>query len=208
MAKRPTVSIIIPVWGDYFKYLPKCLDSIQAQTYDNYEIIIVENNTDLPSARNVGVKRAKGEYILPLDVDDWIKPDYLEKTVGKGDIVITHVELPHSKNHCFGWEIKPEAFVIRNQLIACSLFKKEVWEKIGGYDESMVDGYEDWDFWWRASNAGYKFTVIHEPLYYYNWREKGSMLENTNKKADKIKQYLINKNYGTTKTDQKTKTHI
>lgn len=191
---RPKVSVVIPCWGVYKEYLPKCVESVVNQTFTDYEIIIVEDKTDLPSARNAGIQKAKGEYILPLDVDDWIKPTYLEKTIDKGDIVTTNVELPDTKNHCFAWEIDLKTFELQNQLIACSLFKKEVWEKIGGYDENMKDGYEDWDFWWRAALAGYKFTVIHEPLYYYNWRD-GSMIEHTNKIKDSIKEYMRNKNY-------------
>jgi glycosyltransferase involved in cell wall biosynthesis len=198
---RPKVSVVIPVWGSYKEFLPQCVESIVNQTFKDYEIIIVEDKTDLPSARNSGIQKAKGEYILPLDVDDWIKPTYLEKTVDKGDIVTTHVELPTTKDHCFRWKIEKEIFPYHNQLIACSLFKKEVWEKIGGYDETMKDGYEDWDFWQRASIAGYEFTVIHEPLYYYNFRETGSMLENTNKIKDSLKEYMRTKNYGPTKTN-------
>lgn len=188
------VSVVIPCWGEYKKYLPNCLEHLDKQTFKDFEIIVVDDKTDLPLARNAGIKKARGEYILPLDVDDWIKPEYLEATVGINDIVTTHCEMPTTKDHCFAWEIRPELFEKGNQLIACSLFKREIWEKIGGYDENMKDGYEDWDFWWRSSKAGYNFTVIHRPLYYYNYRETGSMLENTNKKAEEIKKYMINKN--------------
>ena len=84
----PKVSIIIPIWGTaYNEFLPACLESVKKQTFKDYEIIVVDTETDLPTARNVGIKKAKGEWILCLDADDMIDPTFLEKTIGKDDIV-------------------------------------------------------------------------------------------------------------------------
>lgn len=187
------VSIIIPVWGDYKKYLPDCIASIERQTYKDYEVIIVENKTDLPSARNEGIKRAKGEYILPLDVDDCLREDYLEKTVGKGDIITTAYYNNSEKKVLPAREINLADLKRTNLIIACSLFKKEVWEKVGGYDEEMKDGYEDWDFWIRCLTAGYKVITIDEPLYEYKKRRE-SMVNTMNRQ--KAEQYIKNKQYG------------
>ena len=173
------VSVVIPVWGEYKKYLEECIDSVNKQTYKDYEIIVVDNKTDLPSARNEGIKKAKGEYILPLDVDDTIHPQYLEKTVNQGDIVTTACNMNGNR-----WlpasVISLERLRETNLIIACSLFKREIWEKIGGYDEQLVDGFEDWDFWLRAVIAGYEVKIIDEMLYNYNKRPDGmvSTMEN------------------------------
>jgi hypothetical protein len=51
--------------------------------------------------------------------------------------------------------------------MCCSLYKRERWEKLGGYDESMTDGYEDWDLWVRATHAGYTVTSLPRTLFYY-----------------------------------------
>lgn len=89
-------SIVIPVYN-VEKYIAKCLDSIQSQTYDNYEVIIVNDGTKdnsvdvinkylsdsrftlyskenggLSDARNYGVKYVKGDYIIFVDSDDYI----------------------------------------------------------------------------------------------------------------------------------------
>lgn len=174
------VSIIIPVWGTYKKYLPECLESIKAQTYKDYEIIVVDNKTDLPSARNEGIRMAKGEYILPLDVDDTLHPEYLEKTVNQGDIVTTACNMNGQR-----WLPSPTVTLERlkevNLVIACSLFKREIWERIGGYDENLVDGLEDWDFWLRAVMAGYQVKIIDEMLYNYNKRPDGMITTMKNK---------------------------
>ena len=88
----PKYSIIIPVY-DVEKYIKKCLDSVFNQTYNNYEVIVVndgtkdnsmeivknynvitinQKNQGLSMARNNGVKKAKGEYLLFLDSDDYL----------------------------------------------------------------------------------------------------------------------------------------
>lgn len=181
LRKDSLVSIVIPVWGKYKKYLDQCIEAVNKQTYRNYEIIVVDNKTDLPSARNKGIKKAKGEYILPLDVDDTIEPDYLAKTLEKkADIITTACNL-NGKKWLPASEITLEEIKKTNIVIACSLFKKEVWEKVGGYDEEMKTGLEDWDFWLRAMKKGYKIEVIDEPLYNYNKREDGQIATMKNK---------------------------
>ncbi len=101
-------SIIVPVYN-VEKYLEKCLDSIINQTFDDYEVIlvcdksndnsekIVDNyikdnkkfkkyyyeNTGLAKAKNIGVSKSNGEYIIFLDSDDYIENDFLETLIKK-----------------------------------------------------------------------------------------------------------------------------
>ena len=99
------ISIIIPVYNTE-KYLPKCLDSALNQTHQNIEIIIVndcspgnceeiiksyiqkyskivylqhDKNKGLYAARETGVKKAVGEYIIHVDSDDWLGLDLAQK---------------------------------------------------------------------------------------------------------------------------------
>ena len=104
---EPIVSIIVPVYR-VENYLPKCIRSIEAQTYSSYEVILVDDgspdacgaicdsyaerdprvkvvhqsNRGLSAARNQGVRLAKGEFITFVDSDDYLEPDYLEYLVG------------------------------------------------------------------------------------------------------------------------------
>ena len=97
------VSIIVPVYN-VEKYLEKCLDSIVKQTYENIEIILVDDgstdksgtildqyaemdnrisvihkkNEGVSTARNTGIEAARGEYICFADADDYLMPDYVE----------------------------------------------------------------------------------------------------------------------------------
>lgn len=97
------ISVIVPVYK-VEKYLRKCVDSILAQTYKDFEVILVDDgspdncgkicdeyakkdkrikvvhkeNGGLSDARNVGIKNAKGEYLSFIDSDDYVSPDFLE----------------------------------------------------------------------------------------------------------------------------------
>lgn len=109
MNKR--VSIVVPVYNSHAT-LPQCLDSLIAQTYDDLEIICVndkskdnsldiikeyqnkdsrvilvnhEENKNAGGARNSGIKAATGTYVCFVDNDDWLTPDAIEVLVGKSD---------------------------------------------------------------------------------------------------------------------------
>lgn len=101
---NPKISIIIPVYNTA-KYLPSCLNSVVNQTYQNLEIILIndgstdnslqiiqkytkkdsrikvinQKNQGQSAARNAGLKKATGDYISFIDSDDKIKPDFIKK---------------------------------------------------------------------------------------------------------------------------------
>ncbi|HOC96994.1 MAG TPA: glycosyltransferase [Candidatus Pacearchaeota archaeon] len=209
------VSIIIPCYHQA-QWLKEAIESALNQTYPNIEVIVVNDgssdntreiakqypikyiekeNGGVSSARNTGIKEAKGKWVLTLDADDKIDSTFVEKTIGKNDIVSTTQQTfgdesrlwtPYFLNPTLDLEIE------NNYLNCCSLFKREIWETIGGYDEKMKDGYEDWDFWIRAMIAGYKATIIPEPLFFY--RKHGVSLINTAiAKHQELRDYMMNK---------------
>lgn len=97
------VSVIVPVYN-VEKYIGKCLDSLCKQTYENIEIIVVDDgspdnsdiivnnyqvkdrrikfikreNGGLGAARNTGIRESRGEYVCFVDSDDWVAPNYVE----------------------------------------------------------------------------------------------------------------------------------
>lgn len=99
---NPKISIIVPVYK-VEQYLPKCIDSILAQTYHNWELLLIDDgspdnsghiceeyaqkeerirvfhkeNGGVSSARNFGLDNAEGDYIMFVDSDDWISVDCL-----------------------------------------------------------------------------------------------------------------------------------
>lgn len=192
----PKVSVIIPVWGQkYLQYLAECLQSVYKQTFQDFEVILSTDSTDLPTARNRGIEKAKGEYIVVLDCDDMLDPTFLEKLIGLDDIACPVLQM---FGDCFNvWappleHPKHEDFRQANQLFCSALFKRKVWETIGGFDESMKDGYEDWDFWLRATKAGFTVTTIKDILFRY--RKHGhSLVNDAHAKDAEIKAYMLAK---------------
>ncbi len=123
--QKPIVSIVVPCFKKA-QYLPEALDSILAQTYPNWECVVVndgspdytedvareyckkdsrfhylsQSNKGVSAARNNGIRQMDGKYILALDADDWISDSYLEKAV---NYLEAHpdVRLVYSKYECF-----------------------------------------------------------------------------------------------------------
>lgn len=192
-------SIVIPYWGEYEKYLPECLECVSKQTYKDYEVIVVNDCSDLPTARNRGIERANGEFILCLDVDDKIDPRYLEKCVEEfdfgADIVYCDAKEfgDHSAECLIPDSFTKEELFQSNRLVACSPFRKKDWNKIGGYDENMKDGYEDWDFWIRMMREDKKFVKIKETLFFYNKHSDSMSADYQNDRNSERLNYLIKK---------------
>lgn len=156
---------------------------------DNRFVYFEKENGGLSSARNAGIKASKGEFILPLDADDIIHKAFLEKLVPELEnnselaIVTCYSKffLKHIDNIIH--ELKPEgttyhAILFENKIIATSLYRKACWEDVGGYDETMKKGFEDWEFWIAITKNGLEFKFVEEFLFYYR-RTKNSMLTDT-----------------------------
>jgi len=79
-----------------------------------------------------------------------------------------------------------------NTLNYCSMFKKEHWREVGGYDEKMKDGYEDWEFWINMGLNAHSAFIIPEYLFYYRIR-KGSMLSKSKQMHQEIFDYIQHK---------------
>jgi glycosyltransferase involved in cell wall biosynthesis len=143
--------------------------------------VITTTNRGLALARNRAIELARGRYILPLDADDKIAPRMLEQCVAlleqQRDIAIAYTDLQQfGAGHELvrAADFDPNIIPVANQLNYCSLYRREVWEAVGGYNPNMVQGYEDWDFWVGAVEHGYRARRIPEPLFSYRIRP-GSM---------------------------------
>ena len=200
----PAISVIIPCYKQA-EFLPEAVESVIAQTFTDWEIVIVDDgspdatgqvadtlarqnptkrirvvrqaNAGVARARNAGIEIARGTCILPLDADDRIEPTMLERTRRLLEeqpgvaIAYTDVRMVGDDNGVVhAGEFNPTILPIANHLSYCSLYRREVWEAVAGYNPNMVVGYEDWDFWVGAVECGYVGRRIPEPLFEYRVR--------------------------------------
>ncbi len=145
--------------------------------------LIRQQNAGLAAARNAGIAAARGGYILPLDSDDALDADYLARTVAilegnpEVSIVCTNAALFGAEQGI--WVTEPELplpqLLAFNRFNYCSLYRREVWEAVGGYQPAMTVGYEDWDFWIGAKEHGFRALHLPEPLFFYRTKAE-SML--------------------------------
>ncbi|WP_163339176.1 glycosyltransferase family A protein [Desulfopila sp. IMCC35008] len=195
----PKVSVIIPCYNQG-SFLTECVHSVVRQTYDDFEIIIVNDgssdaetvrvlsvfqadgritivhtdNQGLASARNNGIRIAQGEYILPLDADDRIKPEYLRLAVDNLD-KDPDLGIVYCRAQLFGavdteWllpEYSIEQMLLDNIIFCAAMYRRRDWERVGGYDTGMVYGWEDYDLWLSLIEVGRGVLKIPEILFDY-----------------------------------------
>lgn len=212
---EPKISVVILCYN-YARYLAEAVESIIRQTCQNFETIIVndgstdnfwqvaktlvkkyskhkikfinQENKGGPMARNMGIKRSRGKYIMALDADDKLAPTALEKMArlldenpevgiayswvqcfGDSDILLKHRE------YNFKDLIKPTCF-----MHSSSLFRRRAWEVTGGFNPNMKWGWQDFEFWINCGKHGFAGKLIPEPLSL--WRKHPDALTNVAKK--------------------------
>ncbi|MFV8226693.1 glycosyltransferase [Christiangramia aquimixticola] len=156
--------------------------------------LITQKNKGASSARNVGIQNSTGKYILNLDSDDSFDRTFVTKAMSiiQNDsnikIVSSYINrisenrstiLKHKNS-----DIK--SFLKYNHSSGSALFKRSDWLKVGGYDEKMTSGYEDWDFYIRLLKGGGVSYIIPEPLLNYRIRP-----ESNSTRANKMKYHLL-----------------
>ena len=218
----PLISVIVPCYNQA-QYLDECLQSVLDQTYTDWECIIVNDgspdhteeiakkwvekdarfryllkeNGGLSSARNAGIEIAEGEWILPLDADDKIGERYLE-------LAEKEFENGHTVIYCEGEKFGSEAGIIKmepfslnnlatyNTFFATSFFKKIDW-KNEGFDESMIYGLEDWDFWISILKKGGSAHKIPEICFFYRIKETSMVTELNNERRKRMHDIISKK---------------
>jgi len=206
------VSVIVGLYNKA-PYIGQCFASVFAQTYQRFEVIVVNDgstddsyqvahtwpvklfdgaNNGPSRARNLAASQAAGDFILPLDADDWIDPTYLEKTVS---VCTENVQIGIVSTDMARFGLVNDILAARpltiaeeknyNEIPCCSLIRREAFLQTGGYN-SRVDGYEDWNLWIDILKRGWKHAVVNEPLFHY--RVLGNA---ANARADEKRDELI-----------------
>ncbi len=224
MLQKTFISVVIPCFNDG-EYLPETISRLMKQTYPHFEIIVVnDGSTDLhtlevltqisaqgvtvlhkengrmSSARNYGVKHAKGSIIAALDADDYYENSFFEKAIERFSnkpevaVVTSHIQLFGDFNKV----ARPRGgnefnFLFNSECPACAMVRKSCWDEVGGYDENMKMGYEDWEFYIRITKKGWIVEVIPEKLLFYRQTQSSTHKNDTIPNRQAIINYIVDK---------------
>lgn len=194
----PIISIVIPCYNQG-QFLAQSIGSVLASGFDDLEIILVDDgstdsntvqiiseldyprtkiirqhNQGLAAARNAGIAAASGRYILPLDADDRIAPNYIKQGVQALE-QDSELGIVYCAGEKFGMEsgrIRAASFTtarmrFSNLIFASALFRKEDWQQSGGYKSCMKHGCEDWEFWISILELGRKVLRLPDTMFFY-----------------------------------------
>lgn len=185
------VSVVVPTLNEE-DYLPRCLKSIQNQTYQNTEIIVADSNStdntvkiaeqfgakvvevpkNISLARNGGAKVANGKFLLFLDADCILEQSYIEKMIetisNSKQVVLAHGGncVYDSKFHAWVWTFnrwfKPYSYTPGRGVC----MKKEAFWEVGGYDKELdpMEGKrEDLDLGKKILKEFGPFSIRYRP---------------------------------------------
>ncbi len=195
--KLPKISIIVLNYNGK-KYLKNCFESLKKTDYPNFEVIMVDNNSDdgsieyvrkkFPWVRilkspenkgwaygnNFGIKNTKGEYVVLLNNDVIVTKDWLKELVkiAQSDPKIGIVGSWPVWYKCMGQDLSKFPYsgkIIEASTVsgAAMLVKREVFDKIGLFEEKYFIYWEDTEFTWRAILAGYKVISNYNSIIYH-----------------------------------------
>lgn len=216
------VTVVIPVGEGHDKYLPDALDSLVAQTYQNWRAIVVDDRPQhspplgVPTwamhlssgfgygparARNIGMLRVRTPYVLFLDADDYLAPAALEL------LLAAATDRKNSSEYYYSdWYKQEEGKVykaadfdadhMRTNLIhsVTALYPTNAIKAIGGFDEQL-DAWEDWDFVLRLiAEGGLCGVHVPFPLLYYRYHT-GSRREALYKDRERHTEIMCTKHH-------------
>lgn len=205
------VSVVVPYFN-LGQYLPKTLQSIASLTYPDLEIIIVDDGSDdvnsievlnslphqsnlrilrtsnqgLAKARNYGVEQAKGEFVLLLDADDQVEPEFVNKSLevfrryaNVGWVYSWVRYFDEGKGFFITWNSEFPFLLVHNMLIPICLVRRSLYLNYGYNKSQMKYGMEDYEGWITMMENGWGGVSIPEVLANYRVRHN-SMYHSAN----------------------------
>ncbi|WP_302940453.1 glycosyltransferase family 2 protein [Megamonas funiformis] len=207
------VTIIVPVYN-VDKYLKRCIDSILCQTFCDWKLLLIDDgstdksasicdeyvkldtrikvvhkkNEGVSTARNLGIKLAKGKYITFIDSDDWIEKDFLEIIVSEKEkmnvpILVTGFVVEYNNKKKYIFKKDKRKILKKNEakleFLKARIFNWTIYDKL--YDRNIFDKYkfntkirigEDMLLFWQLINEVECIGYI--PLYKYHYDASAS----------------------------------
>lgn len=203
----PLVSIIVPVYN-VEKYLPRCIDSILGQTYTDLELILIDDgshdssghicdeyalkdkrirvfhkdNAGVSAARNLGISKAAGNWIMFVDSDDWVDINaikYASKYFEENDLIRFSYKSVFAEDEQRNEDFKLKMYYSKESFISDvitqrtyvavwgTLYKRDLFTPDVQFDPAISIG-EDWLIFVKLLNNSHSFRTIDKPIYFYN----------------------------------------
>lgn len=217
--KLPLVSVIVLCYNGK-DFLERCLSALSKQTFKDFEIILVDNasrdgsvnftrklkirlhlwnlriientvNLGYCGGNNLGIRASYGKYVVILNQDTWVSPNWLEELVKTAElsyagIFQSKILYPNGKIRTTGnfldiygmfacrgrfeeengqYDHRPYDFFYASG--ASILLKREFFESIGGFDEDLFMYCEDVDLSWRARLKGYNVQLVPSSICFH-----------------------------------------
>jgi glycosyltransferase involved in cell wall biosynthesis len=213
---KPKLTVIIPCYNQG-RFLQDALSGVSDQT--DIEVIIVndgstdqetieifkkvdrskykvieQENKGLSATRNIAIENASADYILALDADNIVMPEYYRKAIQildsnpeVGVVYANPIFFGVKNENVYLTDFNLYKILNANYIDACAVFRKVAWAEAGDYDVNMpIQGYEDWELWIGIAKKGWRFHYLNEHLFKYRVSEN-SMLAGCNIPENKKK---------------------
>jgi glycosyltransferase involved in cell wall biosynthesis len=216
------VSVVIPLFNQG-SFVREAVASVRASAGVDPEIVVVDDgstddatrrvfdalsgvvkvrqpNRGLSAARNSGIARSSGAYVMPLDADDIIHPDYLRTALAA---LHRNPELGYVNSYVrnFGLFDSPRATIgnvpevmlfVHTDGQPCGVYQRSALDAVGGFDEDLP-GFEDWDMQIRLAKAGFAGDVLPRELVRYRRHADSLVFRSSNRLRVGQLQYLLRK---------------
>jgi GT2 family glycosyltransferase len=234
----PEASILIVNWNG-LEHLPVCLDSLREQTYRSFEVVLVDNgsadgsvdfvrdrypwvkliplreNTGFARGNNIGFEHARGEYIVTLNNDTRVAPDWLATLVGTAKdnpragmvasricsffdpdlidslgMVICGDGMSRGRDRNRRWSelSRPPVEEILFPSACAALYRRAMLEETGFFDEAFFAYAEDSDLGLRGRLAGWDALLANNAVVYHKYSQTSGSLS-------PFKVYLVERNH-------------
>lgn len=169
---------------------------------ENLEIIY-QTNQGVSIARNNAIKKATTDFIVTLDADDFMAPTFLEKTkqvlLSQSEVgIVSSYRLNFNEATGKKEVIQPTGgkvsnFLLKNNGNSNAMFRKVCWEQVGGFDENMKAGYEDWEFWLAILKKNWTMEIVPEVLSHYRIKKTSRDKTALTEHDVPLRQYIFKK---------------
>jgi len=208
----PVFSIIVTCYGNDAKFLRSALHSVLGQSYASWELIIVDDgsagkeclkaanlfieeyelgtraralykkNGFIADARNFGIQLASGSFILPLDADDFLSPNFLLEAATEmesdklSQVFYADQLFFGKKGSAYWWYLWPHIDLHnakqRGPLPVTTIYHKQVFKDVQGYKIDMIYGNEDYDFWLSVLQLEFRTKKLRGISSWYRLKEE------------------------------------